>query len=103
MVKLYRAMCDAELGELLATGIFRAAPGAIEGKWFAESVYDAAIWGDYFESVTGIKNDRIVEVELGEEIAESLFRIPRLDGVGPARFATVEQLAGATIREVQIP
>ena|SRR6266496_2457286 len=103
MVKLYRAMCDAELGEPLATGIFRAAAGAIEGKWFAESVQDAVIWGDYFESITGIKNDRIVEVELSDEVAAKLFRFPRLDGIGPARFATVEQLAGATIREVQIP
>ena len=62
-----------------------------------------SFWGDFFESVTGIKNDRIVQVELSDQIAESLFRIQRLDGIGPARFATVEQLAGATIREVQVP
>ena len=62
-----------------------------------------SFWGDFFESVTGIKNDRIVQVELSDQIAESLFRIQRLEGIGPARFATVEQLAGATIREVQVP
>lgn len=103
MVKLYRAMCDQELEELITTGLFRAAPGAIEGKWFAESVQDAVLWGGFFERVTGIKIDRIIEVELSDAVAAKLFRIARLDGIGPARFATVEQLAGATIREVQVP
>jgi len=48
MVRLYRAMCDAELEELLATGVFRAAAGAIEGKWLAESVQDAVVLGRFF-------------------------------------------------------
>jgi hypothetical protein len=35
-----------------------------------------------------------------EEQANSLMRIERLDGIGPARFGTIDQLRGSMIEEL---
>jgi hypothetical protein len=48
-----------------------------------------------------IPHDIIVEVELPDEIVASLFRIARLDGIGPGRFARIDQLVTARFRQVK--
>ncbi len=42
----------------------------------------------------------IVEVQLPAELAQTLFRIEKLDGIGPARYIEVEELAAAQITGV---
>lgn len=55
-------------------------------KWFAESAHDAAAWGKQF-----YRMDRqpffTVRVQLPDSVAGQMMRMPRLDGIGPARSA----------------
>jgi hypothetical protein len=66
----------------------------MEGKWFAESPDDAFKWG---ESMVFDPTFVVVEIELPDEIAHHLFRLNLLDGIGPARYASLEDLTEATI------
>jgi hypothetical protein len=66
-------MCEAEFQELNNIRAFATAPGTLEGKWFAESVEHAIAWGRLFVVATGIRHDRIVEVEISDELASTPF------------------------------
>lgn len=61
----------------------------MEGKWFAESADDAVKWGD---TMNGPGNSTVVRTEVPTGQAERFFRVERLDGIGPARYADLEQL-----------
>ncbi len=97
--KLYRAVSEAELQDLVQQGKFRQVPDSLEGKWFAESPSDAAKWGDILQ---GPGNYRIIEIEVSPEMAEQFFRVDKLDNIGPARYGDLDQLNHATFREVII-
>lgn len=93
-MKLYRAVGAAEAADIRAIGRLRPGPPSFQGKWFAESVEQAAIWGhrlakldSRFEPVR-----EVVTVEIADERFGELFHIPFLDRIGPARFADPEQL-----------
>ena len=96
-MKLYRAVSEEELDDLLESRRFRVAGNSVEGKYFAEESTHAVIWGD---ALHGSGRYRIVEVELPDSDAAEFYRWTRLDAIGPARFARIEQLARATVREV---
>ena len=93
---LYRAVSQAEARQLHATGRFEAGPSSLGGKWFAETPEHARLWGDI---LNGVGRSTIIEVELPASRAVKLMRIARLDGIGPARYAELDDLAGAVIRE----
>lgn len=97
--KLYRAVSEAEFQDIVSSGQFRLVPGSLEGKWFAEHPDAAREWGRRFARSSGIPHDRIVEAEVDAAVANQFFRRPMLDDIGPARFAEIEQLRGAVIRE----
>ena len=94
--KLYRAVSQAEFEQLMSTGRFEAGPNALEGKFFAESVQDAATWG---EALEGPGRYRIVEVELPTDVANNFMRWAGLDGIGPARYGEFNQLQDVVIRQ----
>jgi hypothetical protein len=96
--KLYRAVSEAEFQDLTQNGAFQSGPSSLEGKWFAESADDAAKWGD---ALQGPGNYRIIEVEFSAEVAEQLFRVQRLDNIGPACYSELHELDGAIFREVK--
>jgi hypothetical protein len=90
MTTLYRAVSEAEYEDLAANQIFRAGPNSIEGgKFFAESAEDAAAWG---KELQGPGNFRIIGVEFPKSAADTFMRWQRLDSIGPARYATFDQL-----------
>jgi len=93
---LYRAVSEVEFHQVMKTGRFAVAPNTLEGKFFAETVSDAAKWG---ERLQGRGNFRIVEVKVPTTTADQLMRWERLDGIGPARYAELDQLTGVTVRE----
>ncbi len=95
--KLYRAVSVGEFEQLMRTGKFEASPNALGGKFFAESVQDAAQWG---EALEGAGRYRIVEIELPIDVAHTLMRWERLDGIGPARYGELSQLEDAVIRQI---
>jgi RHS repeat-associated protein len=92
LVTLYRAVSLQEAADISATGSLRTIAGQVEGKYFAESAADAAKWGS---RMPGGGQFNIVSVQFPENVARQMMRLQRLDGIAPARFATLEQLASA--------
>lgn len=97
MVALYRAVSLLEFERVMRTGRFTPAPGSLAGKFFAERPEHAAAWGDRLE---GPGNYRILEVEVSAPTADTFRRWPKLDGIGPARYAEIGELERVVIREV---
>lgn len=98
-IKLYRAISDAEFHDLIGIGKFRSTPGSLEGKWFALRPEDAKQWGNILH---GVGNYRIIEVEVSEKTADQFFKLERLDNIGPAAFAEIDQLGITTFVEVLV-
>jgi hypothetical protein len=92
---LYRAVSEAEYAQLITTGRFEVVSQSVEGKYFAEHPEHAATWGDAFY---GRGQYRIVEVRLPSEVASAFHWWAELDGIGPARFAALEQLANVRMK-----
>ncbi len=88
MVTLYRAVSPAEHRQLSTSGRFQQLGGA-EGKYFAEQEAHARAWG---RALFGKKQYRIVEAAFPKHVADRFHRFPSLDGIGPARFARMDQL-----------
>ncbi len=86
-----------ELADLRRAARLQAVPWSCEGKHMAFSADDARRWGTVLH---GAGRFAVVRVTVSESIARALMRWDRLDGIGPACFATIEQLEGAEIVEV---
>jgi hypothetical protein len=91
---LYRAVSDLELKSLLPDGIFSVAEGSMEGKWFAESAADAVNWGNKFYPGG---NFTVIEAQFPTDVADTFFRLERLDGIGPARYGELDILNASRI------
>ena len=85
-MKLYRACSAAEWADIQTTGGFRCIPSSMQGHWFAESAADAARWGNLLYPAVN-QPFVVVEVEVPTAAADLLFRLLKLDNIGPARFA----------------
>src|SRR5262245_53135076 len=106
LINLYRAVSYPELVDIVQTCGFHRAPPSNQGKWFAESPADAARWGRRFYQMGG-PPFHLVEVEMPVDVADQMFRLPNLDGIGPARYADIDQLPGINqslvgLREVPV-
>jgi hypothetical protein len=95
IVTLYRAVSEGEFQQPMRTGKFEAVPSSLEGKFFAESVEEAAQWGEMLE---GASHYRIVEVALPAGVATSLLRWEKFNGIGPAKYGELLQLHDAVVR-----
>ena len=71
---------------------------SLGGKFFAESVENAATWGD---ALYGSGNFRIIQATIPTGVANTFMRWASLDGIGPARYAELEQLVNAVVRAVR--
>lgn len=95
-INLYRAVSHSEWADIQASRVFRAGPNSYEtGKFFAESGKDAIKWGRAME---GTGNFRVIQAQFPKSIAEQFKRWEKLDGIGPARFGTFEQMGTPQIR-----
>jgi hypothetical protein len=88
--KVFRAVSVEEYQSILATGRFSQGPNSLEGKWFADTRLGADLHGD---ARHGLGNYRIIEADVPDD-APSLFKLPNLDGRGPARYLDLEDLVG---------
>lgn len=89
-VTLYRAVCIAEHQDLQRTRQFRIIPGSLEGKWFATTHDDAVAWGKLFAIVSG--DFMVITATFPAALVERFSFRARLDGIGPAYFAEIDQL-----------
>lgn len=99
LVTLYRSVDSSELQQILKTNQFAQGPNSLEGKFFAESFADAQKWGD---TMNGIGNHSVVEVKIPKSIASEMMRWERLDGIGPARYGTLDQLKNININTPEV-
>lgn len=60
----------------------------MEGKWFAEKADDAATWGDTMDF--GGK-PTVIQADFPTSTVDDMFRVEKLDGIGPARYAEEAQ------------
>lgn len=90
-IRLYLAVCEAEWAQALATKRLSVIARSLEGKWFAEAYEDALRWGSALARLSGIPHDRILVAEFPKAAAYRFFRLASLDGIGPARFVSVDE------------
>lgn len=57
------------------------------GKWFAETVDDAAQWGRRFYQWSRTPF-YIIAVDVPDAVSAQMFRVANLDNIGPARWAS---------------
>ncbi len=95
-ISFYRAVSLAELADFRQLRRLRIARNSCEGKHLACSPEDARRWG---EVIYGQHAFGILEVTVSEAAAAQFARWDKLDGIGPACFATMEQLAEAEVAE----
>src|SRR5437879_4940364 len=86
-VQLFRHVDPSELADIRNTGLFRLSPNST-GKYFAESAEHAQQWGQMLNNGEGA----VVHTSVPTSVADQLFRWEKLDGIGPARFVSPEQL-----------
>ncbi|WP_214086380.1 MULTISPECIES: hypothetical protein [Photorhabdus] len=87
---LYRGMHLDEYNQLKGTGKWAVGHGTMEGKWFAQSYGDAVTWGNKMGH--GGSSFQVVQINVPDDIAKNMHFDPKLDGIGPARYAQLEQL-----------
>jgi hypothetical protein len=81
-----------------STGTFEAGANSLGGKWFATTMDDAAQWGAKFYPK---ETFQIVQARVSQEAANAMMHLKKLDNIGPAVYAELEQLVGAAIRFVK--
>lgn len=91
---LYRSVNHEELKQLRQAKQFAQGPNSLEGKFFAENYADAEKWGN---ALNGVGNHVVIEVEVPISAADKMMRWNRLDGIGPARYGTLDQLKNINI------
>lgn len=92
---LYRAVSPAEAAQVLETGTFQAGANSLGGKWFATSAEHAAAWG---RAMYGSQPFTVLEAQLPTSSVRGMMQVGKLDGIGPAVYAELEQLGGAVIK-----
>jgi hypothetical protein len=93
---LYRAVGEAEFEQIMRTATFEAGPNSLGGKWFAESAEHAAQWGTKLEGKGAFE---VVDAQIPTVRANKFMRVESLDGIGPARYAELDQLKNAVIKK----
>lgn len=95
---LYRAVTSGEYDDILKIGKFRSASGSLEVKWFALNIDDAKEWG---RRMNKPGNSVILEVQVPRAQASKFgVRNGKYDGIGPAKYAQIDQLDGVRIKKV---
>lgn len=83
-VDLFRHAGQSELSDIQRSGIFRSGGSSMEGKWFAESADHARQWGGILNGGKGA----VVTTRVPTAVAGRMMRLEKLDGIGPARYAS---------------
>ncbi len=96
LMTLYRGMNISEYESLMKTGTWTSPPNALEGKWFATTYDNAVIWGNKMGH--GGDTFKVVQINVPDEIAKKWHFDPHLDSIGPARFATLDDLNNSNVK-----
>jgi hypothetical protein len=94
---LFRAVSMEELDDIRRIGRLRSAGSSCEGKQLATTIDDAQRWG---RALYRDARFAVVRVTVSRESLEQFDKWDRLDGIGSAFFATIQQLMEAQVSEV---
>jgi len=97
MATFYRAVSLKELADIRKCGCLRTTAGSCEGKHLATSLAHARQWGRMLNAPEAFA---VVRISIDDAIAADFASWNRLDGIGPAYFATIDQIDGFRIDEV---
>ena len=97
MAIFYRAVSLKELADIRKSGRLRTTAGSCKGKHLATSLMHARQWG---RMLNRPQSFAVVRVSIDDAIAANFVSWNRLDGIGPASFATIDQIDGFSIDEV---
>ena len=97
MATFYRAVSLKELADIRRCGHLRTTAGSCEGKHLAASLEHALRWGRMLNDPQPFA---VVRVSIGDATASQFKRWERLDGIGPACFATIKKIGEFSIDEV---
>src|SRR6266513_1423121 len=97
MARFYRAVSLKELADIRRCGHLRTTAGSCEGKHLASSLTHARQWGRMPNTSQPFA---VVRVSIDDAVAASLLSWNHLDGIGPAYFATIDQIEDFRIDEV---
>ena len=101
-MRLYRAVSQTELNDIIDFGAFRQASDSFAyGKWFALNEENAASWGRWFAARDGLAYS-VVETEISEQAVSQLVVRQNLDNIGLAVFLTEDQVSGLPILSVSL-
>ncbi len=96
-MRLYRAVSQSELEDIMASGQFRPNPdGFTFGKWFALQHDTAAAWGRWFANRDGHRY-YVVETVVSDVFASTLSVVPNLDNIEAAVILEHDQLPSLSI------
>lgn len=99
-MRLYRAVSQAEVDDIVASGGFRLDPDSFGfGKWFALNEQNAISWSHWFTRQDGLSYF-IVESQIDEATAVNLETMHNLDNIGAAIFVTESYLPALPILSV---
>jgi len=96
MVRLYRAVSEAELQDIRSFCGFRPGRNSVQGKYFADNLTNAAEWGRKFFKIDQ-QPFYIVYFDIPSKLQKVLFQFPNLDAIGTAWFA--DEIALAQINQ----
>jgi RHS repeat-associated protein len=89
-VRLYRAVSQAEYDDIMLSGSFNEVAKSASGKYFATKADHAAEWG---KLMYGSERFRVIAVDFPKSVVDKFDSYwKKLDGIGPAYYARLEQL-----------
>ena len=100
-VVLYRTVSAREYEQLKETGVFEVQ--SVESKHFWETSADAIAFGERSGTYYEPDGFRIVRVFVPRWVADAMHRWERLDGIGPARFASLDLLPFCSVSFAEDP
>ncbi len=93
-VTFFRGVGAEEAAQIGTTRTLQTLPGQVEGKYLTNTAESAAEWGRRMYGETS----SVVQVKVSRAAAKAMTSLGRIDGIGEAWFAKLEQLKDAAVR-----
>ena len=93
----FRAVGQREAADIAESGVLRTVGESAEGKYLTNTLEPAQKWGELLHGEAA----RIAEVRVPQAAAKTFEYLGRIDGIGKAWLARMEQLKEAAVRLLQ--
>jgi hypothetical protein len=83
-----------EAADIAKTGVLRTVAKSADGKFLTNTLEAATEWATRMNG----EGARVVQVQIPKATAKTLTSLGRIDGIGEAWFATMDQLKNAVVK-----